>query len=106
VTLVEEGAEADGHLLVRGGEPRTGAAAIGPQGVATEYEVVLSADFRLERPEGGEAVRAARGLEVRRTYPYGDDVSPAVAETNKRRAARQAARELAGRLLGAVKSGF
>ena len=107
VTLVTGGERADGRLTVTGGEPQSRSAAIGPEGVATEYEVVLDADYRLVKANGSEQVlRSAQGLTVTRTYPYRPDGSPVEAEQNQRRAAREAAGALAQRILQSAKSGF
>ena len=103
---VAEGADA--VLRVSGGEMTSRAAAIDRSGVATEYEVRLSADFRLVKrtPEGEETLRAREGLAVSSTYPFEGVTSPAAEEANKRRAGRQAARELAERILSAIRQGF
>jgi LPS-assembly lipoprotein len=108
VDLVDERAAADGVLRVSGGGISTRAAAINPSGVATEYEVTVRADYRLIKPgrEAGELVRQASGLSRSSTYPYQAQTSPAVEEANQRRAGRQAAEELAQRILQSIKSGF
>lgn len=108
VEVVDERAAADGILTVSGGGISTRAAAIDPSGVATEYEVTVRADYRLLKPgrEAGELVREASGLSRSSTYPYQAQTSPSVEEANKRRAGRQAAEELAQRILQSIKSGF
>jgi len=108
VALVDERSVADGILMLSGGGISTRAAAIDTSGVATEYEVTVSADYRLLKPgrQAGELVREASGLSRSSTYPYQAQTSPAVEEANKRRAGRQAAEELAQRILQSIKSGF
>ncbi|HKL78228.1 MAG TPA: LPS assembly lipoprotein LptE [Gammaproteobacteria bacterium] len=109
VSLAETAEGADGILRVSGGKPSSRPAAIDQSGVATEYEVRLGADFRLlqRTPQGEEPVVARKGLEVRTTYPYQEGAtSPAVEEANKRRAARQAANDLAERILSAIRQNF
>lgn len=108
VTLVAERAAADGILKVSGGGISTRAAAINPSGVATEYEVTVRADYQLLKPgrAAGELVRQASGLERSSTYPYEARTNPTVEEANTRRAGRQAAEELAQRILQSIKSGF
>mgnify|MGYP006290664421 CR=1 FL=1 len=104
VRLVTGAEAADAVLQVRGGRPSSRAAAIDPSGVATEYEVEVTADFRLMK--AGTAVRSAQGLEVQRTFPFGAAGSPTADEANKRRAGRQASEELARQILSALTSDF
>jgi|GEM_PF-6001997 len=108
VALVDGRGDADGVLVVTGGGITSRAAAIDPSGVATEYEVTVRADYRLLKPgrEAGEVVREARGLARSSTYPFQGTTNPTAEEANKRRAGRQAAEELARRILQSIKSGF
>ncbi|NIU78703.1 MAG: hypothetical protein GWN71_35675, partial [Gammaproteobacteria bacterium] len=62
---------------VRGGRPSSRAAAIDPSGVATEYEVRVTADFRLVKAgAAGAPVRSGENLEVRSTFPFEGTTSP------------------------------
>lgn len=108
VTLASSRSQADGVLVVEGGDISSQPAAIDPSGVATEYEVAVRADYRLLKPgrETGEVVRSAQGLERSSTYPYEGTTNPAAEEANKRRAGREAAEDLARRILQSIKSGF
>jgi outer membrane lipopolysaccharide assembly protein LptE/RlpB len=108
VELVSERTRADGVLRLEGGRITSRAAAIDPSGVATEYEVTVRGGYRLIRPaaEGGRVVRQVQGLERSATYPFQGTTNPAAEEANKRRAGRQAAEELARRILQSIKSGF
>ncbi|HKJ71170.1 MAG TPA: LPS assembly lipoprotein LptE [Gammaproteobacteria bacterium] len=108
VELAEERSAADGVLVLSGGDVSSRAAAIDPSGVATEYEVTVRGGYRLidRRAEGEPVVRRAKGLERSSTYPFQGTTSPAAEEANKRRAGRQAAADLARRILQSIKSGF
>jgi len=108
VALASSRSQADGVLVVEGGGLTSQPAAIDPSGVATEYEVTVRADYRLLKPgrEAGEVVREAQSLERGTTYPYQGTTNPSAEEANKRRAGRQAAEELAGRIMQSIKSGF
>ncbi len=129
VELVDSPDRADAILRVEGGQITSQAAAIDRQGVATEYEVGVRADYRLVRPgvaangtEEGDAeqgdvegeqgqgadriLRRGDGLEVSRTVPFEATTSPAAEEANKRRVGRQASEELAREILGNIQSGF
>ena len=108
ITLEASASAADAVLEITGGAVRSSAATLNPQGVAEEYEVRLTAGYRLllRGPEGEEAVAERSRLEASRTYPYGENLSPTAAEANRRRAAEQAAGELAGEILRSIREGF
>ncbi|MEF8982029.1 LPS-assembly lipoprotein LptE [Thiohalorhabdus sp.] len=107
VRLVSSRSQAEGVLVVTGGGLSSSAAAIDTAGVATEYEVTVRADFRLLKPgrEAGEVVSESQGLETSTTFPS-EGTTPTAEEANKRRAGRQAAEDLARRILRSVKSSF
>lgn len=129
VRLVDSPNQADAILRVEGGQITSQAAAINRQGVATEYEVGVRADYRLlrtgvaangaeqqdaeqeaeegDQEQGTERVlRRGEGLEVSQTVPFEATTSPAAEEANKRRVGRQASEELAREILGNIQSGF
>lgn len=136
IRLVDSPDQADAILRVEGGQITSNAAAIDRQGVATEYDVAVRADYRLLRTgaavngtdQGGtgqedaeqeegegetgldqEADRVLRrgdGLEVSQTVPFEATTSPAAEEANKRRVGRQASEELAREILSNIQSGF
>lgn len=107
IQLVESEAGADAVLVITDGEVRSSAATLNPQGVAEEYEVRLSAGYRLlqRTPEGEEEVQGRSGLSASETFPYNQN-SPTAVEANRRQAAEDAAEDLAGRILRSIREGF
>ncbi len=104
VQWVEQEGAAGGILRIQGGEMEVHQVGIGSEGVATAYEVRVTADYHLVKGAGGAVVNSQRGLEVRKTYPYNPATNnPAAEAVNQRRAARQAAQELAREILTAIK---
>jgi outer membrane lipopolysaccharide assembly protein LptE/RlpB len=106
IRLAGSPSAADAVLRISGGGVRSSAAALNEQGVATEYEVSLSAGYELllRTPEGEEPVQSRSGLNASRTFPYAD--SPTQDEANQREAAEEAAQELARRILRSIREGF
>lgn len=107
ISLEASASAADAVLEISGGTVRTRAAALDPQGVATEYQVQLKAGYRLLKrgPDGLETVRERSGLQAGQTYPYNAG-NPTADEANRRRAAEQAAGQLATEILRSIREGF
>ncbi|MFA9460401.1 LPS assembly lipoprotein LptE [Thiohalorhabdus methylotrophus] len=98
--LIRDRAAGDGGAR----EPAEEAAGEQDREAAAAPETEGAADGAPAR--GPVVIRKREGLEVTSTYPFDAGSNPAAEEANKRRAGRQAAEELADRILESIKTGF